>query len=87
MDTKILIAFIILIPLLTVIGIAIGAFLESWRVTDRLRKSTKRVIIATATLLVLVCVFFLAKLSDIKISRYLNEPNASQTDVPSISGS
>lgn len=81
-SSQIIIIGILLISLLTILGIAVGAFLASWPVTNQLSKTIKRLIIATATLLILVFLVFLAKWSDIKISGSTGALGIDQTAMP-----
>lgn len=79
MDQKVLIVFILLIPLMVIIGIAIGAFLSTWSVTNRMSNNLKGVITLATSLIVILFFAFLTMWSDIRISNPFNESDITIT--------
>lgn len=82
MEQKILTICILLIPLLVTIGIAIGAILSAWPVTDRLSKRMKGIITMASTLLIFVLLIFLAQWSGVKGGDLVNGSTENPNSMP-----
>lgn len=82
MDIKILIFAIPLIPLLVIMGVAIGAFLASWPTTNRMSKKMKKFIVAFTSIAILALFIFLTIWSDIRVSNPISGAGPNDTYLP-----